>query len=96
MINNQEIDIEDIKQKLVDAMQSTGLSAEVFGYLGEMADDVIRDKTLYPKFVTEMVISGLAERDDFSKNIDYQALVVFSTLGKVAKTLGAQNTQERT
>lgn len=96
MINNQEIDIEDIKQKLVDAMQSTGLSAEVFGYLGEMADDVIRDKTLYPKFVTEIVISGLAERDDFSKNIDYQALVVFSTLGKVAKTLGAQNTQERT
>ena len=96
MINNQEIDIEDIKQKLVDAMQSTGLSAEVFGYLGEMADDVIRDKTLCPKFVTEMVINGLAERDDFSKNIDYQALVVFSTLGKVAKTLDAQNTQERT
>jgi hypothetical protein len=49
--------------------------------LSQMADDVIKDPSLYPRFRQELLANDLAEEEDIREKIDYQVLAVYSTLG---------------
>ena len=49
--------------------------------LSQMAEDVIKDPSLYPRFRQELLANDLAEEEDVREKIDYQVLAVYSTLG---------------
>jgi hypothetical protein len=87
VINNQQVDIDSVKENLINLIKTTNVPLEAFGYLGEMAEQVMTDKSLYPKFVDEMLLTGIAEENDLPKKIDYRILITFAALGNVARSM---------
>lgn len=79
--------VEQTKQMVKEAMIEEGITAETIIYLGKMAEDVLKDKTLYPKFSQALIDSDLAEEDDVSEKIDYQLIGVIATLGEMARQM---------
>jgi|APGre2960657373_1045057.scaffolds.fasta_scaffold16385_2 hypothetical protein len=79
--------VAETKQMVREAMQEEGVSAETLVRLGQMAEAVLKNKSLYPQFVQAVIDSDLAEDGDIPATIDYQMLGVFATLGEMARQM---------
>jgi hypothetical protein len=79
--------VEETKQMVREAMLEEGITSKTLMRLGKMAEDVLQDKTLYPKFSQAIIDSDLAEKEDVSKKIDYQLIGVVATLGEMARQM---------
>jgi hypothetical protein len=75
------------KQMVREAMIEEGITSKTLIRLGKMAEDVLQDKSLYPKFSQALIDSDLAEKEDVSKKIDYQLIGVVATLGEMARQM---------
>ena len=75
------------KQAMVDAIQSSGVDPTEFVRLGQMAEQVVGNRQLYPSLVQEVVNSGLMQKSDDTGEINYQMLVSLVALGRVAKEM---------
>ena len=82
-------EVEQIKQMVKDAMAEDGVTSQTLIQLGKMAEDVLQDKTLYPKFLQAIVDSDLADKEELSKKIDYQLIGVMATLGEMSRQMVA-------
>lgn len=85
---NQQMNPEQVKQYVMGVVQQSGVSPEVFVELGKMAEQVIKDKSLYPQFVNQAISSGIASPDDFSQNVDYSAIASMVAIGRVCQSMG--------
>ena len=81
--------VEQTKQMVRDAMAEDGVTSKTLIRLGKMAEDVLQDKTLYPKFLQAIVDSDLADKEELSKKIDYQLIGVMATLGEMSRQMVA-------
>jgi len=79
--------VEQTKQMVREAMIEESITPETIIYLGEMAEDVLKDKSLYSKFSQALIDSDLAEEEDVSEKIDYQLIGVIATLGEMARQM---------
>jgi hypothetical protein len=79
--------VEQTKQMVREAMIEEGITSKTLIRLGKMAEDVLQDKSLYPKFSQAIIDSDLAEEEDVSKSIDYQLVGVVATLGEMARQM---------
>jgi hypothetical protein len=75
------------KQMVREAMQEEGVSADTLIRLGQMAEAVLKNKSLYPQFLQAIIDSDLAEEEDLETEIDYQLIGVFATLGEMARQM---------
>lgn len=82
-------EVEQIKQMVKDAMAEDGVTSQTLMSLGKMAEDVLQDKALYPKFLQAIVDSDLADKEELSKKIDYQLIGVIATLGEMSRQMVA-------
>jgi hypothetical protein len=80
-------EVAETKQLVRQAMQEEGVTADTLIQLGQMAEAVLKDKSLYPEFVQSIIDSDLAEDGDIPTQIDYQLIGVFATLGEMAKQM---------
>jgi hypothetical protein len=76
-----------VKQLVREAMTEQGVSAETLISLGQMAQDVLKDKSLYPQFIQAIIDSDLAEEGDIPLDIDYQLIGVFVVIGEMTKKM---------
>jgi hypothetical protein len=79
--------VEETKQMVREAMLEEGITSETLIRLGNMAEDVLQDQTLYPKFLQAIIDSDLADKEDLSKKIDYQLIGVMATLGEMSRQM---------
>ena len=79
--------VEETKQMVREAMFEEGITSETLIRLGNMAEDVLQDQTLYPKFLQAIIDSDLADKEDLSKKIDYQLIGVMATLGEMSRQM---------
>ena len=79
--------VEETKQMVREAMLEEGITSETLIRLGNMAEDVLQDQTLYPKFLQAIIDSELADEEDLSKKIDYQLIGVMATLGEMSRQM---------
>jgi len=79
--------VEQTKQMVREAMIEESITPETIIYLGEMAEDVLKDKSLYSKFSKALIDSDLAKEEDVSEKIDYQLIGVIATLGEMARQM---------
>lgn len=84
---DQNIDPNNIIQYVQRAIQETGGTPETYIQLGQLAEQVLKDKSLYPKFVDETVNAGVADKEEFSPQMDYQALVAMIAMGRVCQKM---------
>jgi hypothetical protein len=77
----------EAKQGIKEYIASVGVSPEVLVKVGQMADAVIKDRTLYPVFKEQAVASKLVEPDELDMKVDYPSLAVFSTMGKITEQM---------
>lgn len=85
MATSQEV--AQVKQMVKESIIEEGLDPNVFVRLGEMAQAVLKDKSMYPQFLQAVVDSGLAEEADFSGDVDYQIIGVFVAAGEMVKEM---------
>jgi hypothetical protein len=79
--------IEEVKQMVREAMQEEGVSADTLIRLGQMAEAVLKDKSLYPQFIQAIIDNDLTEEEDISTELDYELISVFATLGEIARQM---------
>jgi hypothetical protein len=85
MATSQEV--AQVKQMVKESIIEEGLDPNIFVRLGEMAQAVLKDKSMYPQFLQAVVDSGLAEEADFSGDVDYQIVGVFVAAGEMVKEM---------
>jgi hypothetical protein len=85
MATSQEV--AQVKQMVKESILEEGLDPNIFVRLGEMAQAVLKDKSMYPQFLQAVVDSGLAEEADFSGDVDYQIIGVFVAAGEMVKEM---------
>jgi hypothetical protein len=85
MATSQEV--MQVKQMVREAMQEEGVSADTLIRLGQMAEAVLKDKSLYPQFIQAIIDNDLAEEEDISTEIDYELIGVFATLGEMTRQM---------
>jgi len=74
-------------QKKIQEAQQLGVQPDTFIQLGNFAQQVAKDKALYPIFTKALIDQKLADPQDIEKNIDYKMLSHFVVLGKVAEQM---------
>jgi hypothetical protein len=79
--------VEQTKQLVKEVMLEEGITSKTLMRLGKMAEDVLQDQTLYPKFLQAIIDSDLADKEDLSKKIDYQLIGVMATLGEMSRQM---------
>ena len=77
----------ETKQMVRQAMQEEGVSAQALIQIGDLAKQVLEDKSLYPQFLQAVIQSGLAEEDDMDEEIDYEIIGVMVALGEMVKQM---------
>jgi hypothetical protein len=81
--------VEETKQMVREAMAEDNVSPSTLISLGKMAEDVLKDKSLYPQFLQAVVDSDLADAEDMDENMDYQFIGAMAALGEMAKQMVA-------
>ena len=80
-------ELEQTKQMVREAMIEDNVSPQTLIRLGKMAEAVLKDKSLYPKFLQAVVESELADEDDMDEEMDYQIIGVIATLGEMTRQM---------
>jgi len=84
-ISKQQI-IEDMMPRIQEAQQ-LGVPPEMFVRMGNFAEQVVKDRSLYPIFVKSIVDNKLAKPKEMTDKFDPQLLGLFVILGKVAQQM---------
>ena len=79
----------ETKQMVREAMIEDNVSAATLMRLGKMAEAVLKDKKLYPKFLQAIVDSDLADAEDIDEGMDYQFIGAIAALGEMARQMVA-------
>lgn len=87
MATSQEV--MQAKQDLIASIKEEGIDPNMLIQLGNMAEAVLKDKSLYPQFLQAVIQNGLAEDDDFSNEIDYQLIGFFVATREIVKEMMA-------
>jgi hypothetical protein len=82
-----EQQVAETKQMVRQAMQEEGVSPQTLISIGQLAERVLQDKSLYPQLLQAIIDSDLAEAEDLEADIDYELIGVFATLGKMAQEM---------
>jgi len=77
----------ETKQMVREAMIEDNVSPQTLIRLGKMAEEVLKDKSLYPKFLQAIIDSNLAEAEDVDEGMDYQFIGAMATLGEMARQM---------
>jgi len=85
MATAQETD--QVKRDLINSIKDQGLDPNMLIQLGDMAEAVLKDKSLYPQFVQAVIDNGLAEDDEFTNEIDYQIIGFFVATREIVKEM---------
>jgi hypothetical protein len=78
---------EQIKRDLIESIKEEGLDPNMLMKLGDMAEAVLKDKSLYPQFLQAVIDNDLAEEADLSGEIDYQLIGLFITTREIVKEM---------
>ena len=73
-------------KEITNMIQQSGIPVEMFVEIGKLAEDAIKDKKKYSKFVDYMVSKRLETAESLAKP-DVQMLASMGVIGKVAETL---------
>jgi len=78
---------EQAKRDLIESIKEEGLDPNMLMKLGDMAEAVLKDKSLYPQFLQAVIDNDLAEEADLSGEIDYQLIGLFITTREIVKEM---------
>lgn len=78
---------EQAKRDLIESIKEEGLDPNMLMKLGDMAEAVLKDKSLYPQFLQAVIDNDLAEETDLSGEIDYQLIGLFITTREIVKEM---------
>ncbi len=73
-------------KEITNMIQQSGIPVEMFVEIGKLAEDAIKDKKKYSKFVDYMVSKRLETAESLAKP-DVQMLASMGVIGKVAETM---------
>jgi hypothetical protein len=75
------------KQGIKEYLATVKVPPEMLVKVGQVAEAVIKDKSLYPMFREQAIKSKLVEPTDLDMKIDYPALAVFATMSKITEQM---------
>ena len=80
---------EQAKRDLIESIKEEGLDPNMLIKLGDMAEAVLKDQSLYPQFLQAVIDNDLAEEQEFSSQIDYQLIGFFVATREIVKEMMA-------
>ena len=86
-MEDQNFDPNTVMRYVQSLAQKSGVSPDVLAQLGQLAEQSLKDKNVYPEFVNQMVSSGLASPDQFGEDIDYQAIISMIAMGRASQQM---------
>ena len=86
-MNGQQMDINQAKQVVLQTVQESGVPSETFVQLKQMAEQVLKNKQLYPQFVDAVIKTGMADPGELDPKFDYEALINIIAMGVVCQEM---------
>lgn len=80
---------EKAKRDLIESIKEEGLDPNMLMKLGDIAEAVLKNKSLYPQFLQAVIDNDLAEEEDLSGEIDYQLIGFFVATREIVKEMMA-------
>ena len=84
---DQNIDPSTVVSYVQKYIKKSGVNPEVYAQLGQLAEQVLQDKKIYPTLVNEMINSGIARPDQFDDRVDYQTIITMIAMGRVSQQM---------
>lgn len=84
---NGNISPDFAKETVLKAIQESGIDPSEFVRLGQMAEQVVGNRQLYPMLIQEMIRSGAMQPSDDTGEMNYQLIVSLIALGRVSNEL---------
>jgi hypothetical protein len=78
---------QQVKQMIVDGIQSQKINPTQVVQLGQMAQATIKDPALYEMLKQQSIQAGVLDDADFGKGVNYQLLATMVAVGKVAEKM---------
>ena len=79
--------VQQVTQAIQQAIQEGGVNPQVIVQFGNMAEQAIKDKALYPMFVKQLENYKLIDPGELGQSINYHALSMFVLMGKIAQKM---------
>ena len=86
-MNGQQMDINQAKQVVLQTVQESGVPPGTFVQLKQMAEQVLKNKQLYPQFVDAVIKTGMADPGELDPKFDYEALIGIIAMGVVCQEM---------
>ena len=86
-MEDQNIDPSTMVSYVQKYIQKSGVNPEVYAQLGQLAEQVLQDKNLYPELVDGMINAGIARPDQFDDRVDYQTIITMIAMGRVSQQM---------
>jgi len=91
---NQDVGTQ-FKNMMIQGLQSSKKNPMIFVQLGNMAQQAISNKSLYPMVKKVAIENQILNEDSFQDGFDFKLLSILISMGKVAQEY-MQQTQGRT
>ena len=75
------------KQFALQTVRQTGIPPDAFVQLGQVAEQVLQDSSLYPEFASAMVSNGLMTPEEIGQGYNYQLITSLIALGRVCQEI---------
>jgi hypothetical protein len=75
--------VQEARQAVMAAMQEADLQPHQIKELARLAEMSIRDRRAYAMFLKKLRDFGLSDAEDLRGDVDYGALLIFATMGKL-------------
>lgn len=85
-MDNQQA-IQQVTQAIQQSIQEGGVNPKTIVQFGNMAEQAIKDKALYPLFLKQLEKYKLIEPGELGQSINYHALSIFVLMGKIAQRM---------
>lgn len=86
-MNSQQAPIDIAKDTLVQEINNSGVPVKEFVRLGQLAEQVIVNRSMYPQLMNRLIMSGMMEPEEASGEMDYQLLISLIALGRVGREM---------
>lgn len=80
--------IEEAKQAVRAFLEESKIPPKALQQVGNMAEQAIKDKALYPMLRQQLIANKLFAEDDIPENFDYTILATLAAMGRLLPQMG--------
>ena len=86
-MKDQNFDSDSVMRYVQNLVQKSGVNPDAFVQLGQLAEQALQNKSVYPQFANEVISMGMAGEEEMLGQMNYQMLMAMIAMGRVSQKM---------